>query len=112
MLLTVTGQDGSHRHVAVGRHQHGDGCFVLMAGGYWRNNLRGEADVRVTPEGREPAAHTVLEHDPDRAARTLKEMSMNLGRAFSVKSRWTAHPPSPRSSQCLTGVGSHPKLSH
>ena len=55
-----------------------------MAGGYWRHNLRGEADVRVTPEGRERDAHAVVEHDPDRA-RTLEQMSMNLGRAFSVK---------------------------
>jgi len=58
---------------------------VLTAGANWRHNLRGEADVRVTPEGRERAAHAVVGHDPDRAARTLEEMSGNLGRAFSVK---------------------------
>ena len=58
---------------------------MLTAGGNWRHNLRGETDVRVTPEGRERAAHAVVEHDPDRAARTLEEMSGNLGRAFSVK---------------------------
>ena len=57
---------------------------MLTAGANWRHNLRGEADVRVTPEGRERAAYAVVEHDPDRA-RTLEEMSGNLGRAFSVK---------------------------
>ena len=65
---------------------------MLTAGGNWRHNLRGGADVRVTPEGRERAAHAVVEHDPDRAARTLEEMSMNLGRAFSVKSNMDRPP--------------------
>ncbi len=75
MLLTVTGRKTGRAYtVPVGRHESGDGSLVLSAGGNWRYNLRGGADVRVTLDGRERAAHAVLEEDPDRAAQAFKTL--------------------------------------
>ena len=51
MLLTVTGRKSGRAYtLPIGRHQQPDGTFVLSAGGNWRHNLRGGADVRVTLE--------------------------------------------------------------
>ncbi|HEX5852582.1 MAG TPA: nitroreductase/quinone reductase family protein [Solirubrobacteraceae bacterium] len=75
MLLTVTGRKtGNSYTIPVGRHQSADGAFLISAGGAWRHNLRGGADVRVTLDGRERTAHAVLEEDPTRAAEVFKEM--------------------------------------
>jgi deazaflavin-dependent oxidoreductase (nitroreductase family) len=79
MLLTVTGRrTGRTYTLPVWRHEFPDGKLVLSAGGVWRHNLRGGADVRITVDGRERAAHAVLEEDATQAAevfRTLLERS-------------------------------------
>ncbi len=87
MLLTVTGRKTGRTYtVPVGRHETSDGSFVLSAGGNWRHNLRGGADVRVTLDGRERAGHAVLEQDPDRAAQEFKTLLDRAGpRALAVK---------------------------
>ncbi len=87
MLLTVTGRKTGRAYtVPVGRHESGDGSLVLSAGGNWRYNLRGGADVRVTLDGRERAAHAVLEEDPDRAAKAFKTLLDRAGpRALGMK---------------------------
>ena len=87
MLLTVTGRKTGRTYtLPVGRHESPDGTFVLSAGGNWRLNLRGGAAVRVTLDGRERAAHAVLEEDPDRAAEAFKTMLDHAGpRALAVK---------------------------
>jgi deazaflavin-dependent oxidoreductase (nitroreductase family) len=87
MLLTVTGRKtGRSYTLPVGRHELPDGTFVLSAGGNWRHNLRGGADVRVTVDGRERSAHAVLEDDLERAAEAFKTMLDRSGpRALAVK---------------------------
>lgn len=87
MLLTVTGRKTGRTYtVPVGRHQMSDGSFVLSAGGNWRHNLRGGADVRVRLDGRERAGRAVLEEDPDRAAETFKTLLERASpRALAVK---------------------------
>ena len=87
MLLTVTGRrTGRTYTIPVGRHETSDGSFVLSAGGEWRHNLRGGADVRVTLDGRERAAHALLEQDPDRAAEAFRTLLDRAGpRALAVK---------------------------
>ena len=87
MLLTVTGRKTGRTYtLPVGRHESHDGTFVQSAGGNWRHNLHGGAAVRVTLDGRERAAHAVLEEDPDRAAEAFKTMLDHAGaRALAVK---------------------------
>ena len=87
MLLTVTGRrTGRTYTVPVGRHPSPDGGLVLSAGGAWRHNLRGGADVRLTVDGRERAAHAVLEEDPARAAAALGRLLERAGpRALALK---------------------------
>jgi deazaflavin-dependent oxidoreductase (nitroreductase family) len=87
MLLTVTGRKTGRTYtLPVGRHESTDGTFVLSAGGSWRHNLRGGADVRVTLDGRERSAHAVLEEDLDRAAEAFRSMLDRSGpRALAVK---------------------------
>ena len=87
MLLTVTGRKSGREYtVPVGRHPGDDGSFVVMAGGRWRHNLRGGADVRVTVDGRERPGHAVLEEDRDKAAQALKLIYDQAGaRALAVK---------------------------
>jgi F420H(2)-dependent quinone reductase len=87
MLVKVTGRNtGRVYTIPVGRHEADDGSFVLMAGGRWRHNLRGGAEVRVHVDGREHAAHATLEEDPDRAAEALKKIFDQGGaRALAVK---------------------------
>src|SRR5437868_7054395 len=64
MLLTVTSRKTGRTYtLPVGRHESHDGTFVLSAGGNWRHNLRGGAPVRVTLDGRDRAAHALLEED-------------------------------------------------
>jgi deazaflavin-dependent oxidoreductase (nitroreductase family) len=87
MLLTVTGRKTGRTYtVPVGRHESRDGTFLLSAAGNWRHNLRGGAAVRLTLDGREHAAHAVLEEDPERAAEAFKTMLDQAGpRALGVK---------------------------
>ena len=80
MLLTVTGRKTGRTYTFAGgtarvarRHVCGVG------GGNWRHNLHGGAAVRVTLDGRECAAHAVLEEDPDRAAEAFKTMLDHAG---------------------------------
>jgi deazaflavin-dependent oxidoreductase (nitroreductase family) len=87
MLLTVKGRKtGRVYTVPVGRHEAPDGTFVLSAGGSWRHNLRGGADVQLRLDGRERAAHAVLEEDPVRAAEVFKTMLDRAGaRTLAVR---------------------------
>lgn len=89
MLLTLTGRRSGRTYtVPVGRYDAGDGSFLLSAGGAWRHNLRGGADVRVTLDGRERRAHAILEEDPDRAAEEFKALLDRVGpRALGMKVR-------------------------
>jgi hypothetical protein len=87
MLLTVTGRKTGRTHtVPVGRHQLPDGTFVVFAAGNWRYNLGSGAEVRLALDGRERAAHAVVEEDPDRAAEAFKTILDHAGpRALGVK---------------------------
>jgi deazaflavin-dependent oxidoreductase (nitroreductase family) len=95
MLLTVTGRrSGRSYTLPVGRHEQPDGTFVLSAGGKWRHNLHGGADVRVVLDGRERAAHATLEEDPTRTAQVFKVLLDRAGaRALAVKVN-VSHSPS------------------
>jgi deazaflavin-dependent oxidoreductase (nitroreductase family) len=87
VLLTVTGRKTGRTYtIPVGRHEAPDGTFVLSAGGAWRHNLRGGADVAVTMDGRRRSGHAVLEEDPDRAAQAFTTILHAAGpRAVGVK---------------------------
>jgi deazaflavin-dependent oxidoreductase (nitroreductase family) len=95
MLLTVTGRKSGRTYtLPIGRHEEPDGTFVLSAGGNWRHNLRGGADVRVTLDGRERVGHATLEEDPTRAAEVFKGLLDHAGpRAVGVKVN-VSHSPS------------------
>ena len=95
MLLTVTGRKSGRTYtLPVGRHEKPDGTFVLSAGGNWRHNLRGGADVRVTLDGRERRAHATLEEDAIRTAEVFKGLLDRAGpRAVGVKVN-VSHSPS------------------
>lgn len=107
MLLTVTGRKTGRTYtVPVGRHQSGDGMFLLSAGGNWRHNLRGGADVRVTLDGRERNGHAVLEEDPNRAAEAFKTMLDGAGpRALAVKVNVNRPPTTDEIKPILVGRG-------
>jgi deazaflavin-dependent oxidoreductase (nitroreductase family) len=107
MLLTVTGRKTGRAYTfPVGRHQSPDGTFVLSAGGSWRHNLRGGADVRVTLDGREHPAHATLEEDPDRAAEAFKTMLDRAGaRALAVKVNVDRSPTPPEIREALAASG-------
>jgi deazaflavin-dependent oxidoreductase (nitroreductase family) len=87
MLLTVTGRKTGRTYtLPVWRHESPDGALVLSAGGAWRHNLRGGADVRITVDGRERPARAVLEEDPARAAEVFRTLLERAGaRAVAVK---------------------------
>ena len=96
MLLTVTGRKSGRSYtLPVGRHEQPDATFVLSAGGNWRHNLQGGADVPVTLDGRERRAHATLEEDAIRAAEVFKGLLDRAGpRAVGVKVN-VSHAPSP-----------------
>ncbi|WP_347353650.1 hypothetical protein [Intrasporangium sp.] len=80
MVLHVTGRRTGHVYdIVVGRHEV-DGRLMAHAGGTWRANLRGGADLRVTLDGRERAAHAVLEEDPDRLVAIYRTLLERFGR--------------------------------
>lgn len=87
MVLEMTGRRSGRRiAIPVMRYQRPDGTFVVSAGGRWRHNLRGGADVDVVLEGRRRAAHAVLEEDPQRAAGLFLELLEQAGeRALALK---------------------------
>jgi F420H(2)-dependent quinone reductase len=107
MLLTVTGRrTGRTYTVPVGRHESKDGTFVLSASGNWRHNLIGGANVRLLLDGRERAAHAVLEEDPDRAAEAFKTMLDDAGpRALAVKVNVDRAPTAAEIKPALAGRG-------
>jgi len=87
MVLTVTGRKSGRTYsMPVGRYALDDRGFLLSAGGTWRHNLRGGADVEVTLDGRRRRAHAVLEEDADRAAAEFKALLARVGpRALGLK---------------------------
>src|ERR1700730_11497023 len=87
IAITVTGRKTGRTYtLPVGRHESPDGTFVLSAGGNWRHNLPGGADIRATLEGRGGSGTPVLEEDLDRPAETFKTMLDRSGpRALAVK---------------------------
>jgi deazaflavin-dependent oxidoreductase (nitroreductase family) len=87
MLLTVTGRrSGRSYTMPVTRHEQPDGTLVVSAAGNWRHNLRDDAEVRVTLDGRERNAHATLEHDPLQAAQVFKGLLERAGkRAVGVR---------------------------
>jgi len=79
MVLHVTGRrTGRVYDVPVGRHDL-DGQLLTFAGGAWRANLRGGADLEVTIDGRRRRAHAQLEEDPDRVAEIFARLLQGLG---------------------------------
>lgn len=79
MVLHVTGRKtGRVYDIVVGRHDI-DGQLMVHAGGAWRANLRGGADLTVTLDGRERAAHAVLVEDPDRLAEIFMTLLDRFG---------------------------------
>lgn len=77
MLLTVTGRKtGRVYTVPVGRHESADGSFVLSAGGNWRHNLRGGADVRITLDGQERAGTPCSKKTATEPPRPLRRCSI------------------------------------
>jgi deazaflavin-dependent oxidoreductase (nitroreductase family) len=87
MLLTATGRKTGRTYtLPVGRYESPDGTFVLSAGGNWRHNLHGGADVRITVDGQDHPAHAVLEEDSARASEVFKTLLERVGaRALAVK---------------------------
>lgn len=85
MVLHVTGRKtGRVYDIVVGRHEI-DGQLVAHAGGAWRANLRGGADLRVTLDGRERVACAVLEEDPDRLAVIFQALIDRFGRQHASR---------------------------
>jgi hypothetical protein len=87
LLLTVTGRKTGRTYtLPVWRHESPDGSFLLAAGGNWRHNLRGGADVRVRLDGRDHAGRATLEEDSARTVELFKGMLERAGpRALAVK---------------------------
>lgn len=79
MLLHVTGRKSGRVYVVpVGRHVHAD-QLVASAGGGWRRNLAGGADLGVTLDGRRRPAHGVLVDDPSEVAEIFADLLAQLG---------------------------------
>ena len=86
MLLTLTGRKSGRTYtLPVGRHEI-DGRLVLSAGGNWRHNLHGGADITLLIDGRERKANAVYEEDIDRSAEVFRRLLEGSGpRAMAVK---------------------------
>jgi hypothetical protein len=93
MVLQMTGRrTGKRVFVPIGRYQRSDGTFLVSAGGRWRHNLKGGANVQVVLDGRRRAAHAVLEEDPQRVAKLFLELLDQVGeRALALK--FSGEPP-------------------
>jgi deazaflavin-dependent oxidoreductase (nitroreductase family) len=107
MVLTVTGRrSGRTYSVPVGRYDASDGSLLVSAGGAWRHNLRGGADVRVTLDGRERRAHALLVEDPDEAAREFKALLDRVGpRALGMRVHVDRPPTTAEVGAALRGRG-------
>lgn len=79
MLLHVTGRkSGRVYDVPVGRHEY-HGQLVASAGGGWRRNLAGGADLEVTLDGRRRRAHGELVEDPREVAEIFSDLLAQVG---------------------------------
>ena len=79
MLLHVTGRRSGCVYVfPVGRYEH-DGQLVASAGGAWRRNLAGGANLGVTLDGRRHSAHGELVDDPYEVAEIFSDLLAQLG---------------------------------
>jgi deazaflavin-dependent oxidoreductase (nitroreductase family) len=107
IVLTVTGRrSGRTYSVPVGRYDASDGSLLVSAGGAWRHNLRGGADVRVTLDGHERRAHAVLVEDPDEAAREFKALLDRVGpRALGMRVHVDRPPTAAEVAAALHGRG-------
>jgi deazaflavin-dependent oxidoreductase (nitroreductase family) len=107
LVLTVTGRKSGRTYsVPVGRYDAGDGGLLLSAGGAWRHNLRGGADVRVTLDGRERPAYAILVEDPDEAAREFKALLDRVGpRALGLRVHVDRAPTAAEVGEALRGRG-------
>lgn len=79
MLLHVTGRKSGRVYVVpVGRHElHGQ--LVVSAGGTWRSNFVGGADLELTLDGRRRRAHGELIDDPQEVAETFSDLLAQIG---------------------------------
>ncbi|MBK8468323.1 MAG: nitroreductase family deazaflavin-dependent oxidoreductase [Actinomycetales bacterium] len=79
MLLHVTGRkSGRVYDVPVGRHEY-NGQLVTSAGGAWRRNLAGGADLEVTLDGRRRRARGELVEDPHEVAQIFSYLLAKVG---------------------------------
>lgn len=79
MLLHVTGRKSGRVYVVpVGRHEY-HGQLVASAGGAWRRNLAGGADLEVTLGGRRRRAHGELVDDPHEVAQIFSDLLAQVG---------------------------------
>jgi deazaflavin-dependent oxidoreductase (nitroreductase family) len=107
MVLTVTGRrSGQSYSLPVGRYDAGDGTLLVSAGGAWRHNLRGGADVRVTLDGRERRGHAVLLEDADQAAEEFAALLNRVGpRPLGIKLHVARAPTAAEVKAALRGRG-------
>lgn len=79
MLLHVKGRKSGRVYVVpVGRHVY-EGQLVASAGGAWRRNLVGGADLEVTLEGRRRPAYGELIDDPGAVAEIFEGLLAQMG---------------------------------
>lgn len=86
MLLHVRGRKTGRIYVVpVGRHRY-KGQLVTSAGGAWRRNLEGGADLEVTLDGRRRPAHGDLLVDPQEVAEVFRTLLAEVGikRAYTL----------------------------
>jgi len=74
LLLHVRGRTSGRVYVVpVGRHEL-RGQLLVSAGGGWRRNLKGGAELEVTIDGRRVPAHGVLVEDPQEVAEVFRDL--------------------------------------
>ncbi|WP_161965163.1 hypothetical protein [Ornithinimicrobium cerasi] len=79
MLLHVKGRKSGRVYVVpVGRHVY-QGQLVALAGGTWRRNLAGGADLEVTLDGHRRPAHGELIEDPREVAEIFEDLLAQIG---------------------------------
>jgi len=85
MLLHVTGRKSGRVYVIpVGRHYH-EGQLVASAGGAWRRNVAGGADLEVTLDGRRRRAHGELLDDPQVVAKIFGDLLVGVGLRRAIR---------------------------
>lgn len=79
MLLHVIGRKSGRVYVVpVGRHVY-QGQLVASAGGAWRRNLAGGAELEVTLDGRRRPAYGELIDDPGAVAEIFESLLAQVG---------------------------------